>query len=301
LGREGENATANSMAGKRPRIRGQGGEKGGEKVSGGLEELRRGILATRRGLRRTKSWESFSRGRGNTGIYTGELDWAKLAGHRTSTADRRSRTGDAKFGRAQSGTREIKHGQRCLTSGRSSGRLGAVSGDLDGRERGRGSPATSGGEGRAAQNEAGERVRALAGERGHWRGSKKGAGCVGGRRGREIRRRAQVRTRRSTGRAELTGRVHGAETEKRDVRGNDLVPGNAGPRDRKRGGARGRRNRRRQVGPSGQRARERESARENKPPLTGGARLSGGARARPDWAELGWFGLLFLFLFLCIF
>jgi hypothetical protein len=40
LGREGENATANSMAGKRPRIRGQRGENGGEKASGGPEELR---------------------------------------------------------------------------------------------------------------------------------------------------------------------------------------------------------------------------------------------------------------------
>jgi hypothetical protein len=50
LGREGENAMVNSMAGKRPRIRGQRGENGGEKVSGGPEELRRGISATRRGL-----------------------------------------------------------------------------------------------------------------------------------------------------------------------------------------------------------------------------------------------------------
>jgi hypothetical protein len=40
LGREGEDATANSMAGKRPRIRGQRGENGGEKASGGPEELR---------------------------------------------------------------------------------------------------------------------------------------------------------------------------------------------------------------------------------------------------------------------
>jgi hypothetical protein len=43
---------------------------------------------------------------------------------------------------------------------------------------------------------------------GHWQGSKKGAGRVGGRRGREIRRREQVRTRRSMARAEgaeLTG------------------------------------------------------------------------------------------------
>jgi hypothetical protein len=37
LGREGENTTANSMAGKRPRIRGQRGENGGEKVSGESE------------------------------------------------------------------------------------------------------------------------------------------------------------------------------------------------------------------------------------------------------------------------
>jgi hypothetical protein len=50
LGREGENATTNSMAGKRPRIRGQRGENSGEKASGGPEELRRGIPATGRGL-----------------------------------------------------------------------------------------------------------------------------------------------------------------------------------------------------------------------------------------------------------
>jgi hypothetical protein len=49
------------------------------------------------------------------------------------------------------------------------------------------------------------------------RGSKKGAGRVGGRRGREIRRHAQVRTRRSTAsakKAELTRQVHSAEREK---------------------------------------------------------------------------------------
>jgi hypothetical protein len=39
LGREGENATANSVAGKRPRIRGHRGENGGEKATGGPEEL----------------------------------------------------------------------------------------------------------------------------------------------------------------------------------------------------------------------------------------------------------------------
>jgi hypothetical protein len=51
LGREGKNVTTNSMAGKRPRIRGQRGENGWVKVSGGPEELRRGIPATGRGLK----------------------------------------------------------------------------------------------------------------------------------------------------------------------------------------------------------------------------------------------------------
>jgi hypothetical protein len=37
LDREGENAMVNSMAGKRPQIRGHRGENGGEKVSGGPE------------------------------------------------------------------------------------------------------------------------------------------------------------------------------------------------------------------------------------------------------------------------
>jgi hypothetical protein len=40
LGREEEDATANSMAGKRPRMHGQRGENDGEKVSGGPEKLR---------------------------------------------------------------------------------------------------------------------------------------------------------------------------------------------------------------------------------------------------------------------
>jgi hypothetical protein len=40
LGREGENATANSVAGKRPQIRVLRGKNGGEEASGGLEELR---------------------------------------------------------------------------------------------------------------------------------------------------------------------------------------------------------------------------------------------------------------------
>jgi hypothetical protein len=45
---------------------------------------------------------------------------------------------------------------------------------------------------------------------------------VGGHRGREFRRRARVRTRRSmarAGRAELIGRVHGAERERKGAHG----------------------------------------------------------------------------------
>jgi hypothetical protein len=77
---------------------------------------------------------------------------------------------------------------------------------------------------------------------GHWRGSKKGAGCVGGRRGREIWRRARVCTRRSTSSAEgteLTGQAHGAEREERGARGNNSATGDSGPRDRERVGAHG--------------------------------------------------------------
>jgi hypothetical protein len=42
-------------------------------------------------LRRSKAWAGFSRGRGDTGNYSGELDRAKSAGHRTSTTNRRGR------------------------------------------------------------------------------------------------------------------------------------------------------------------------------------------------------------------
>jgi hypothetical protein len=40
-------------------------------------------------LRRTKALDNFNRGRGDTRTYSGELERAKSAGHRASTADRR--------------------------------------------------------------------------------------------------------------------------------------------------------------------------------------------------------------------
>ena len=42
-------------------------------------------------MRHAKAWEVFSRGRGDTGTYTGALDRAKLAGHRVGAADRHGR------------------------------------------------------------------------------------------------------------------------------------------------------------------------------------------------------------------
>jgi hypothetical protein len=78
---------------------------------------------------------------------------------------------------------------------------------------------------------------------GHWRGSKKGAGRVGGRRGREIWRRAGVRTRRSTVSAEgaeLTGLAHNAERRKGHAR-QRLGDWRSGPA-RQREGARGEEN-----------------------------------------------------------
>jgi hypothetical protein len=69
---------------------------------------------------------------------------------------------------------------------------------------------------------------------GHWRGSKKGVGRVGRRRGRKIRRRSTTRA----GRAELTRMVHRAEREERGAQGNGSATGEQGLRGREREGAR---------------------------------------------------------------
>jgi hypothetical protein len=102
---------------------------------------------------------------------------------------------------------------------------------------------------------------------------------VGGRRGQEIRRRARVRTRRSTASAkgaELTGQAHGAEREERGARGNGSTTGDLGPRDRESESARGRKTGADRSTP----LRWREGTREGELPLTGGVRLSDGAGAR---------------------
>jgi hypothetical protein len=103
-------------------------------------------------LRHAKVWASFSRGRGDTGTYSGELDRAKIGRPpREHGGPPRPSTGEAKIGLAQGAIGEIGHEDECLTSGRSSGRLGAVSGELDGRERGHDSLVAAGGIGRARE------------------------------------------------------------------------------------------------------------------------------------------------------
>jgi hypothetical protein len=98
----------------------------------------------------------------------------------------------------------------------------------------------------------------------------------------------------SAGRANLTGKVHSAEREERGAQGNDSATGEPGPRDRERERACGRRNWRRQVGPTRQRAREGGRAKESAAADRRGPRVR--QRGRAAW--LGRAGLLSPFLFL---
>jgi hypothetical protein len=168
-----------------------------------------------------------------------------------------------------------------------------------------GSPAAAGGVGRAREGVKLSEMSCGACA-GHWRGSKKRDGRVGGRRGRETRhhgretqRRARVRTRGSTaraGKAELTRQAHDAERKKGDARGQRLDTGEPGPRDRERGSALVKKTGADRLAPLGS-EREREGAREGELPLTGGVRLSDGAGARPGWADLGPLGCFTIFFF----
>jgi hypothetical protein len=124
---------------------------------------------------------------------------------------------------------------------------------------------------------------------------------VGGRRGRETRRRARVRTRRSTaraGKAKLTRQAHGAEREKGTRGGNGSALANRA-RETERESERVKETGADRLAPLGS-EREREGAREGELPLTGGVRLSGGEGTRAcDLAGLnGPTGLLSPFLFL---
>jgi hypothetical protein len=92
LGRGEEGATVNSMAGKRPRIHGQRGRTAVREFRAGRRNSGEPFRPRGGDLRHTKALAGFSRGRGDTGNYSGELDWAESAGHRASTVDRRGRT-----------------------------------------------------------------------------------------------------------------------------------------------------------------------------------------------------------------
>jgi hypothetical protein len=87
---------------------------------------------------------------------------------------------------------------------------------------------------------------------GHWRGSKKGAGRMGRRRGQETRQHARVRTRRSTagtGKADLTRQAHSAEREKGTRGGNGSALANRARETERELTGKG--NWHRQVGPTG--------------------------------------------------
>jgi hypothetical protein len=91
LGREEENAMAHSMAGKSHESTVRGGRTAGRRSQADRKNSGEAFRPRGGDLRRAKAWESFSRGRCDTGAYTGKLDQAKLVGHRASTADRHGR------------------------------------------------------------------------------------------------------------------------------------------------------------------------------------------------------------------
>jgi hypothetical protein len=138
-------------------------------------------------------------------------------------------------------------------------------------------------------------------ECGRWRGSKRELGRVGERCGGEFWRRARVRTRRSTARAELIGRVHGVERE-REKRGAWAMAQRLAERareiEREEGCARAK-----QLASIGrpQRAEsERERARAGEKAAADRwiphVRRRGRVGALPNWAELGcWAAFLFSF------
>jgi hypothetical protein len=153
----------------------------------------------------------------------------------------------------------------------------------------RGSPASASGEGRARERVSLREMRqgresgcgrCSKGSWGHGQATWPGlSACV------------RAGPRRFVGKAELTGRPHRVARENGRVEGIARCADGLGPRGRERTRARGRGQLAPIGRPTGQREGE-ESARARKPPLTGGAHLSGGASARawPRWAGLGRLG-----------
>jgi hypothetical protein len=69
----------------------RGGRTAGRKPRADRRNSGEGFRPRGGGLRHAKAWEGFSRGRGDTGTYTGALDRAKLASHRAGAVDRHGR------------------------------------------------------------------------------------------------------------------------------------------------------------------------------------------------------------------
>jgi hypothetical protein len=77
--------------GKGHESEGREGRTAGRKPRADRRNSGEGFRPRGGGLRRAKAWEGFSRGRGDTGTYTGALDLAKLAGHRAGATNRHGR------------------------------------------------------------------------------------------------------------------------------------------------------------------------------------------------------------------
>jgi hypothetical protein len=92
LAREGENDTANSVAGKRPRIRGQRGGMVGKRPRADRRNSGEGFRPRGGGLRHAKAWDSFNIGRGTLGTNAGALGRSNFASHRAGAADHHDRT-----------------------------------------------------------------------------------------------------------------------------------------------------------------------------------------------------------------
>jgi hypothetical protein len=125
----------------------------------------------------------------------------------------------ARFHYCKAKSRQPEHGERFLTLGWRSGRLGVVSRTPGGRHGGCSSPASSGGDGWLCERER-ERVKWETGERERVQaGLKRELGNIGKRRG-WLSQHACARGLASVaGRTELTSEAHGAEAQAR-ARGN---------------------------------------------------------------------------------
>jgi hypothetical protein len=89
LGREEEGARRTQWRGRDHESTGREGGTAVRRLQAGWSNSGEPFRPRGGVLRRAKALANFSRGRGDTGTYSGELDWAKLPGHRASTADRR--------------------------------------------------------------------------------------------------------------------------------------------------------------------------------------------------------------------